>query len=267
MLDVQTTKLTHHSGALPFVLPVLTDKADQIDGGGDAYTDWIFRVPGNKSKDKMEWLFASMAGSAVYKRLTKQQQKKLEAKTLGITATAPTIDPSVDGAKEEILEIVGANIKEAVPIADAADALSGVPTAARGRRGSAKVLRESNEINIHVRMQIMQIQYISTKMLLLEVAFWTLLWGHRCQCVGPHGRCSNLLEDPRDIQLGLCFFCSLNVCNCECYACSGLPDSASDSDDNIESIPACLSGLMYLMIHLLRKQQRTNKHTNTQTNK
>ena len=112
----------------------------------------------------------------------------------------------------------------------------------------------------------MQIQYISTKMLLLEVVFWTLLWGHRCQCVGPHGRCSSLLEDPRDIQLGLCFFCSLNVCNCECYACSGLLDSASDSDDNIESIPACLSGLMYLMIHLLEnnKEQTNTQHTNKQ---
>ena len=39
-------QLTHHSGAVPFVLPVLADKADRIDG--DTYTDWIFRMPGKK---------------------------------------------------------------------------------------------------------------------------------------------------------------------------------------------------------------------------
>lgn len=229
-----------NKGAMPFVLPVLTDKADRIDGG-ETYPDWIFRLPGKKSQDKMEWLFAPMKYSIVYNRLNKFQQKKLEAKTLGITTTAPSSDRNVDDAQAEILEIVGAGIQEkaeAVPIADAADVFSDVPTAARGRRG--KVLRESNEINIHVR-EIMQIQYRSTKVLLLEFVFWTLLRGHRCQCVGQHGRCSSLLEDPEDIQLGLCFFCSLN-CNCECYACSGLAESASDSDDNIKSLPACLSG-------------------------
>jgi hypothetical protein len=226
------------------VLPVLVDKADRTE---DDYPDWVFRVPGQKTKEKMEWMFAPMAHSVVYKRLTKNQQKQLEAITLGITTTAPTIDHSVDDAKAEILGIVGTNIQQeggeiggpvAIADADAADAvLSGVPTAARGgRRGNGKVLIQNTEI---VRVQIVQNQYRSTKVLLLEFEFWTLLWGHRCQCVGPHGRCSSLLEDP-----GLCFFCSLNVCNCECYACSGLPDSdsASDSGDNINSLPACLSG-------------------------
>ena len=68
MLDVQTTNTP--SGAIRFVVPVLVDEADRIDG--NPHPDWIFKSTSKEAKAKMEWLFAPLQGSVVFKRLTKK---------------------------------------------------------------------------------------------------------------------------------------------------------------------------------------------------
>ena len=272
MLDVQTTNTP--SGAFRYVVPVLVDEADRIDG--NPHPDWIFKTTGQATKTKMEWLFAPLEGSAVFKRLTKKQQKDVEKQSRSTTAPAP-VDTSLDTARAEILDAVSGatHVKPiaAIPIADIAT----LATAARGNKAGAKVLRESNEINTKPWVQI---KY-GSKELLLRFWFLTLLIirQQRCQCVGPHGRCSRLLEDLRDLQLGLCLFCSANGCNCECYACSGDHNSDSDSDvenDNRQYLSVCLSvggnasddkfAVNSYECNKKKKKQR-NKQTNKQTNK